>query len=120
MIMDESLFSSTTTTSSILKASIETFDGSTITDPIIVSNIFWKSLQTKILSVIIGQILATIVFGIMTLVISTQLSNIGNYVAKNVFKDDDYDNERDSGGDEDRGDIMNDVGRLSNTVKMKV
>ena len=72
--------------SSIMQA-VEIFDGSTITDPVVVSDIFWSSLKTNILSVIIGQALASIVFVILTYLLSTQLSNIGDYVSKNVFKE---------------------------------
>lgn len=70
-----------------LTATVETFDGSTIVDPVIVSNVFWASLQTKVLSVIIGQIIAAIVFSLLTFVISTQLSDLGDYIAKSVFKE---------------------------------
>lgn len=73
-------------TSSIITA-VETFDGSTIADPVVVSSVFWSSLQTKIVSVIIGQVLASIVFAGLTFVVSTQMSNIGDYIDKKVFKE---------------------------------
>lgn len=67
---------------------VETFDGSTITDPVVVSSVFWSSLTTKIVSVIIGQILATIAFSALTYVVSSQVKSLGDIVSKNVFKED--------------------------------
>lgn len=74
----------------------ETFDGSTIADPVVVSSVFWSSLQTKIISVIIGQFLATIVFAGLTYLVSTQISQIGNYVTKNIFNGDTKEKVRDN------------------------
>ncbi len=72
---------------SSLITAVETFDGSTIADPVVVSSVFWSSLQTRIVSVIIGQILATIVFSALCFVVSTQLTNIGDYVSEKVFRE---------------------------------
>jgi len=73
-------------TTSLFQA-VEVFDGSTILDPIVVSGVFWSSMKAKILSVIIGQFLATLVFGILAYLLSSQLGNLSDYVAKNVFQD---------------------------------
>ena len=68
---------------------IDTFDGSTIADhPVVVSGVFWSSLKTKILSVILGQFLASLVFGILAYFLSSQLNKLGDYFSKNVFRDD--------------------------------
>ena len=56
---------------SLLQA-VEVFDGSSI-DPVVVSNIYWSSLTGKIIAVIIGQVLATITFSILTYFLSSQL-----------------------------------------------
>ena len=81
---------------------VETFDGSTIADPVVVSSVFWSSITTKIISVIIGQILATIVFSILTYAVSSQLKSLGDIVSKNVFKemDNGKSNYNDGGGQE--------------------
>jgi len=73
-------------TTSLFQA-VEVFDGSTIIDPIVVSGVFWSSMKAKILSVIIGQFLATLVFGILAYLLSSQLGNLSDYVSKNVFQD---------------------------------
>jgi hypothetical protein len=71
--------------SSLLQA-VEVFDGSTITDSVVVSSVFWSSLKTKILSVIIGQFLASVAFGILAYLLSSQLDNLSDYLSKNVFQ----------------------------------
>ena len=73
-------------TTSLFQA-VEVFDGSTILDPIVVSGVFWSSMKAKILSVIIGQLLATLVFGILAYLLSSQLGNLSDYVSENVFQD---------------------------------
>ncbi len=77
----ESLLGSTS-----IHQAVETFDGSTIADPVVVSSVFWRSLSTKIISVIIGQVLASIVFGVLAYVLSSQLSKFGDYVSTKVFQ----------------------------------
>jgi len=72
--------------SSLLQAAVEVFDGSTIADPVVVSGVFWSSLKTKIFSVIIGQFLATAAFGILAYLLSSQLSNLSDYLSKNLFQ----------------------------------
>mmetsp|Transcript_22473 Transcript_22473/g.34279 ORF Transcript_22473/g.34279 Transcript_22473/m.34279 type:complete len:294 (+) Transcript_22473:160-1041(+) len=72
--------------SSIMQA-VETFDGSTIVDPVVVSNVFWSRLQTNIISVIIGQVLAAIAFSGLTYIFSSQISKAGNYISENMFNE---------------------------------
>lgn len=73
--------------SSILTA-VETFDGSSIVDPVVVSGAFWTSLKAKLLSVIIGQILATIVFVGLSSVVASQLPKVGEAIGNAFFRDD--------------------------------
>lgn len=73
--------------SSILTA-VETFDGSTIVDPVVVSGAFWTSLKAKLLSVVIGQILATIVFVGLSSVVASQLPKLGEAIGNTLFKED--------------------------------
>mmetsp|Transcript_16137 Transcript_16137/g.30485 ORF Transcript_16137/g.30485 Transcript_16137/m.30485 type:complete len:331 (-) Transcript_16137:1384-2376(-) len=70
--------------SSIWQA-VEVFDGSSIVDPVVVSTVFWSSLKTKIVSILIGQLVATAVVGLLTFIFSTQLVAFGNYVSKQIF-----------------------------------
>ena len=65
---------------------LDVFDGSGV-DPIVVSNVFWASLQAKLLSVIIGQLFATVVFGIVASFAASQLSTIGEFVTETIFKE---------------------------------
>jgi hypothetical protein len=67
-------------------AAIEIFDGSSIVDPIVVSNVYWASLQGKILAVIIGQTLAAVTFAILSSFFATQVSQLGDFVSKTPFK----------------------------------
>ena len=71
-----------------LITAVETFDGSTIADPVVVSSVFWSSLSSKIISVVLGQVLATVVFAILSYLVSTQIEKIGDYVSKNIFNED--------------------------------
>lgn len=66
---------------------VDVFDGSSIVDPVVVSDVFWTSLKSKIIAVIIGQVLATIAFGILSSFLATQISQVGDFVSKNLFKD---------------------------------
>jgi len=63
---------------------MEIFDGSTIVDPVVVSDVFWTSLRGKIIAVIIGQFLATIVFGAISWFIASQVQGMSNAVT-NAF-----------------------------------
>lgn len=94
-----------------LTTAVETFDGSTIADPVVVSSVFWSSLQTKIISVIIGQILATIVFAGLSFVVSTQLTNIGDYLSKNLFRESTVNNSVDT--------LKKNVGSIAKNVQTK-
>ena len=73
--------------SSILTA-VETFDGSSIVDPVVVSGAFWTSLKAKLLSVIIGQILATIVFVGLSSAVASQLPKLGEAIGNTLFRED--------------------------------
>jgi len=68
-------------------AGVEVFDGSQIVDPVVVSGAFWGSLQTKIVSLVIGQILAAAVFSILLTVFATQMSKLATFVSGQIFKD---------------------------------
>lgn len=72
--------------SSTILSTVPVFDGSSIVDPVVVSNAFWGGIQRQMVSLVIGQFLAVTVFGVFTTVASTQISKLGTYVAENVFK----------------------------------
>lgn len=74
--------------SSLFLQAVDVFDGSTIADPVVVSGVFWASLKAKIISVLIGQILAALVFALFTYFLSSQLSRFGEFIATEVFKED--------------------------------
>ena len=72
---------------SSMMMAVEFFDGSTIVDPVVVSDVFWTSLKGKVIAVLIGQVLATIAFGLLTWFLSRQVSQLGDFVSKTIFKD---------------------------------
>lgn len=72
---------------SFIVAAVEIFDGSTIVDPVVVSDVFWASLQGKIIAVVIGQVLATIVFGVLSWFLASQISKIVDRFTNSVFKE---------------------------------
>ena len=72
------------TTSSSLNA-VEYFDGSTVVDPVIVSDVYWNSLGTKVISVIVGQAFAAITFWIILSYFSKQMQNFWNDNASNFI-----------------------------------
>ena len=72
--------------SSILTA-VDVFDGSSIVDPVVVSGSFWGSLQRQLISVILGQFLAAIVFGAITTFFASQINNVKEFVFSKLLDD---------------------------------
>ena len=64
---------------------VEYFDGSTIVDPVVVSNVFWSRLQANLISVIIGQFLAAIVFSFLLSTATSQITKLLSYVSEQLF-----------------------------------
>lgn len=64
----------------LLPLSLEVFDGSTIIDPVVVSSSFWNGLQRQLISLLIGQFLAGIVFTLLVTFFATQLSSLRDYL----------------------------------------
>lgn len=71
---------------STIMTAVEVFDGSSIVDPVVVSNVFYTSFVSKLLSLLLGQFLAGIVFSFLASLAATQLPKIGQMVATNIFK----------------------------------
>lgn len=70
--------------SSIETAVVEVFDGTTVVDPVVVSNVFWTGLSSKLLSLLVGQFLASVVFIFLVKAASSQVSKLGETVAKTI------------------------------------
>ena len=83
-VFTEQLSSVPAAMSSSMMLSVDVFDGSTIVDPVVVSSSFWRSLQTQIISALLGQFFAAIVFGIVVSFFGSQLSNIKDFVLGKV------------------------------------
>jgi hypothetical protein len=66
---------------------VEVFDGSTLVDPVVVSNVFWASLQAKILTFVLGQVAATLVFSFLLSIASAQISKAADFVSSKIFPD---------------------------------
>lgn len=64
---------------------VEVFNGSDIVDTAVVSNIFWTSLQTKLISFIIGQFLAAAAFSILLSLAAFQFSKVTNVMSEKLF-----------------------------------
>lgn len=71
--------------STIWTAAVEVFDGSSIVDPVVVSDVFWTSLQTKFVTFVLGQVLAAAVFSILLAVFSSQLGKVMGFVTEKFF-----------------------------------
>ena len=54
-------------------------------DPVVVSDVYWNSLGTKIISIIIGQAFAALTFWIMLSYFSKQMQNFWNDNASNFI-----------------------------------
>jgi len=67
---------------------VEVFDGSTIVDPVVVSDVFWSSLRAKFLALIVGQVLSAIVFAAFSSFFATQISQVGSFVTEKLFPED--------------------------------
>jgi hypothetical protein len=63
-----------------LLLSVEMFDGSSIVDPVVVSGSFWSSLQRQLLSVILGQVVAAVVFTALASFFAAQLTSLREWV----------------------------------------
>jgi hypothetical protein len=70
---------------STFKVAVEFFDGSTVVDPVVVSNAFWTRLQSNVLSVVLGQFLAAVVFTFLISLARSQLSKLFSFVTEKVF-----------------------------------
>ena len=71
--------------STIWTSVVEYFDGSTIIDPVVVSNVFWSRLQANFISVIIGQFLAAIAFSFLLSLAASQITKFLSYVTEQIF-----------------------------------
>lgn len=74
---------------SLILAAVEVFDGSTIVDPVVVSDVFWTSLKGKFVAVIIGQLLATLAFGLLSWFVTSQISRFVQQSLTNTLAGDD-------------------------------
>lgn len=80
MPIDMTSFTDSIASSSFQLSDVAVFDGSSIVDPVVVSNSFWSGLQRQFLSIILGQFFATVVFGIAASFFSSQLSAVRDAV----------------------------------------
>jgi hypothetical protein len=67
---------------------VEVFDGGSVVDPVVVSNVFWASLKAKLLGVVLGQFLAALVFGLIVAFGASQVTNVTDFLAAKLFRDD--------------------------------
>ena len=74
----------TTTLPSFLTA-FSIFPGSSVVDPVVVSNAFWDGITRQFVSLIIGNILAVIGFSFLTTYASDQMTSLSTFVSEKVF-----------------------------------
>ena len=72
-------------TSTFWLAAVEVFDGSDIVDPVVVSNVFWSSLQARIASFVMGQIFAVVAFSILLAVLASGSGKITAFLSDTIF-----------------------------------
>lgn len=80
MDIDLASLTDSMTSSSFHLSDVAVFDGSSIVDPVIISNSFWSGLQRQLLSAILGQFIATVVFAIAASFLAPQLSALRDTV----------------------------------------
>lgn len=76
MLPDDAFTTSASFSSSLVTSAVEFFDGSTIVDPVVVSNVFWTTLKAKLIWLVVGQLIAVAVFAILASVAASQMSTI--------------------------------------------
>lgn len=81
-----SLASATTTdgtpfSSHLILSAVEVFDGSQITNPVVVSNVYWSNLQSNMLSFLLGQLFAAFAFLTLLALFGSQFSQLSTIVA---------------------------------------
>jgi len=69
--------------------SVKVFDGSELTETVVVSNLFRKMLFASIKTVIVGQLVSVVLFAIFCTVTVNQLPKIGDWVSKSIFQEKD-------------------------------
>jgi hypothetical protein len=72
-------------------ASVQIFDGSKITDAVVVSNRFWSTLSSKLPYLFLAQLFASVIFVVMVSSVTAQGKSILNRAM--VFDDDDDDDD---------------------------
>jgi len=98
--IDSALFNDSMASSLFHLSAVEVFDGSSIVDPVVVSSSFWSGLRKQILSVILGQFIASIVFAILASLLAPQLSALRDVVLSKFTNDDARENRGTSNNDE--------------------
>lgn len=77
-------------------ASVQIFDGSQITDAVVVSNRFWSTLLSKLPYLILAQLLASVVFVVIASSVTAHQGKLISKVATASVLDDDDDDDEDS------------------------
>jgi hypothetical protein len=67
--------------------SVEFFDGSSVVDPVVVSGAFWTSLTTKLVSLVLGQLAATVIFGLVLFLGASQLGKFTESLSSKFLQD---------------------------------
>ena len=87
-IPDDALTNSLSTSISTLPTiltSVKVFDGSEITNTVVVSNTFWSSLASKLPALLLAQFLAAVTFILIASIVSAQ----GKFILDQVISNDD-------------------------------
>jgi len=61
------------------------FSGKEVVDPVVVSNAYWDGITRQFTSLMIGNVLAILSFGIMTQIASAKIKDLGDLVSTQLF-----------------------------------
>jgi hypothetical protein len=67
--------------------SVEFFDGSSVVDPVVVSGAFWTSLKAKLFALVLGEVAATLIFGLIICLGASQLGKFTEGLSRKILQD---------------------------------
>ena len=67
---------------------VTVFSGSSVGDAVVVSNAFWDGLGQQLVTLLIANVVAAIVFGLVATLAKDNITKLGDFAAEKVFGDD--------------------------------
>ena len=66
---------------------VEVFSGSSVGDAVVVSNAFWDGLGQQLVTLLIGNVAAAIIFGLVATLAKDNITKLGDFASEKVFGD---------------------------------